>query len=297
MKNILLILKPKNSNDYSSVLPSLTRWLEKRRKSFYFLDKEKERIADINQTMAKNASFIDFGSIEKVIDLIVTLGGDGTLIGISRFASKNFPPIFGVNMGKLGFIAEFSKLEIYESLDQILSGKFETEKVFKYKVELENNKGKFFKSYFVNDAVISKNNISRMFSLHVEVNEEYVYQLSGDGLIISSPLGSTAYSLAAGGPIVHPLVRSILLTPICPHGLNHRPIVVPDHFNVDLKVIDRDDKVILTLDGQEAVEIDNRTKVRVSRSSVNFVTYIKNSHKTYFQTLKEKFTHGTTTSQ
>jgi NAD+ kinase len=294
MKNILLILKPKNVNDYSSVLPSLTRWLDKRKKTFFFLKKEEKRILDLSPSMGKNATFIDFEDIENKIDLIVTLGGDGTLIGISRFATKNFPPIFGVNMGKLGFIAEFSKLEIYEALDLVLSGKFEVEKVHKYKVELESLKGKVTKGYFVNDAVISKNNISRMFSLNVEVNEEYVYQLSGDGLIISSPLGSTAYSLAAGGPIVHPSVRSILLTPICPHGLNHRPIVIPDTFYIDIKILDRDDKVILTLDGQEAFEIDNQTKIRVSRSSVNFVTFVRNENKTYFQTLKEKFTHGIT---
>ena len=131
-----------------------------------------------------------------------------------------------------------------------------------------------------------------MFSLSVEGNNSHIYNLSGDGLIVSSPIGSTAYSLAAGGPIIHPSTKSFVLTPICPHSLTHRPFVLPNDYNLKIKTSSIVDSVIITLDGQEAVKINENHNISISKSRTRYCNIICNPNRNYFQTLREKFTHG-----
>ena len=131
-----------------------------------------------------------------------------------------------------------------------------------------------------------------MFKIDVECNEEHMYELSGDGLIISSPIGSTAYSLAAGGPIVHPSVNGIILTPICPHGLTHRPLVIPDSQTIELIVPKKEQELMLTLDGQSVHSLESLDRVRITKNKNRYINLIKNPDRAYFQTLKEKFTYG-----
>lgn len=289
--NITIILKPKVVSDFSNVLPNLVDWLRRRKCIVQFLDHEQDRIHKIFKGKTKSISFIEVNELSTSSELIISLGGDGTLIGVCRNAGRQMPPIFGVNMGHLGFITEFNKIDMFDQLTKILKGDFTTRNLTIYTVEVHKFGKKIFKGNFVNDAVINKNDISRMFTLSVEVDDEHVYDLSGDGIIVSSPTGSTAYSLAAGGPIIHPGVTGMVLTPICAHSLTHRPLLIMDKSVVKIKVDRKNSPVNLTLDGQHNISVDSNETVYIKRSGRK-VKLIENPERNYFLTLKEKFTHG-----
>jgi len=291
IKNIGILLKPRNVSEFAITIPNLTEWLIRRKKTVSFLAKEEERINTIFTKLPKNVSFIEDDQINN-LDLIITLGGDGTIIGVTRKCTKKSPPIFGVNMGNLGFITEFSKLDYFDELAKTLKGNFEIAKLPLYRVNVSKRGKELFKGSFINDVVINKNNISRMFTLSVECDSELIFNVSGDGLIISSPIGSTAYSLAAGGPITHPDVNALLLTPICPHSLNHRPLVIPDTKEIEVKFPVKESHLSLTLDGQEAIDIEKGCIVKISKVKNSYAKIVKNNDRTYFQTLKQKLTHG-----
>lgn len=294
LKNISIVLKPKVNSEFESILPNLASWLWRRKKTISFLTVERERILKIFKGDIKNLNFIAENDLHSVSDLIITMGGDGTLIGVCRNIKKNSPPIFGVNMGHLGFITEFTKAEFFDQLEATLRGDFQITHLCLYQVEVFSKKKEkpSFKGYFLNDVVVTNNQISKMLTLSVESEGEHIYNLAGDGLIISSPIGSTAYSLAAGGPIIHPLVNAITLTPICAHSLTHRPLVIPDHSNVVIKAGRADETIKLTLDGQQQVTVSSNDVIKVTKKKTKIVRLIKNPSRTYFRTLKDKFTHG-----
>jgi len=292
IKSVTIILKPKAVSDFEFILPNLVTFLSRRKKTIYFLEKESERLQRILKSNFKLVEMIHEDNLHVESDLIITMGGDGTLIGVSRNIKKNSPPIFGVNMGHLGFITEFSKLEFFDELEKALKGDFELKQYNLHQVEIFKKDECTFKSYFLNDVVINNSQISRMLTLSVECNQEHVYNLSGDGLIVSSPIGSTAYSLAAGGPIIHPDVQAITLTPICAHSLTHRPLVIPDNFEILVKALRADDSLKVTLDGQEAITTTANDIIRITKSKSKNVKLIQNPNRSYFRTLKEKFTHG-----
>lgn len=294
LKNISIVLKPKVIAEFESILPNLASWLQRRKRNIFFLEKEKERINKIFKGDVKNLNFIAENDLHHESDLIITMGGDGTLIGVCRNVTKSSPPVFGVNMGNLGFITEFSKAEFFDQLEQTIRGEYEFTQVSLYQVEVFSKKREkpIFRGYFLNDAVVNNNQISRMLTLSVESEGEHIYNLAGDGLIISSPIGSTAYSLAAGGPIIHPSVNAITLTPICPHSLTHRPLVIPDKSNVVIKASRPEESIKLTLDGQQAVVLGSSDIIKITRKKNRIVHLIKNPGRTYYRTLKEKFTHG-----
>lgn len=292
IKNVSIVIKPKVTADFEVTLPNLVSWLIRRKKIVYVLEKDRERISKILKTENKNIEFIDEADIHDVSDLIITLGGDGTLIGICRTIKKTSPPIFGVNMGHLGFITEFSKVEFFDELESTIKGNFELTTLSLQTVEVFNKEKQTFKGYFLNDVVINNNQISRMLTLSVDSDNEHIYNLSGDGLIVSSPIGSTAYSLAAGGPIIHPFVNALTLTPICAHSLTHRPLVVPDSSIIKVKAARSDDTLKLTLDGQQTHVVSSKETIIIRKAKSKLVKLVKNPNRTYFRTLKEKFTHG-----
>lgn len=292
IQNITIVLKPRLITEFSAVLPNLCSWFSRRKIQVQFLVRDQDRLKRIFKVLPKNVSFIDDDKYHNFSDMIMTLGGDGTLIGVCRQATKHSPPIFGVNMGRLGFITEFSKAEFFEELDSVISGKLKTVKVQLYKIDIMEKNKVVQSAFFLNDAVFNKHDISRMIWLTVENQDEHIYDLSGDGLIISSPIGSTAYSLAAGGPIIHPQVGSLVMTPICAHSLTHRPIVIPDSMAIMVKSQDKDEAIHLTLDGQQLLTVEPYQVVRVSKSKARSVQLVHNPERTFFHTLKVKFTHG-----
>jgi len=292
IKSVSIVLKPKSSVDFEVILPNLTSWLLRRKKTVQFISKEKDRLAKILKSDLKNINLIEESEIHDSSDLIITLGGDGTLIGVSRNVKKTSPPIFGVNMGHLGFITEFSKLEFFDELEKTLKGNFDIKSLSLHQVEVFKKEKSIFKGYFLNDIVINNNQISRMLTLSVHSDGEHTYNLAGDGLIISSPIGSTAYSLAAGGPIIHPDVNAITLTPICAHSLTHRPLVIADTSTIEVKAQRSEETLKITLDGQQTFVVSTGESVVVTKAKNKNVKLIQNPNRTYFRTLKEKFTHG-----
>jgi NAD+ kinase len=292
LKNIAIVLKPKAVSEFQIILPNLVNWLLRRKKTVLFLDHEIDRLTDILKNNNKDVLFITQDELHTETDLIITLGGDGTLIGVCRNIKKTSPPIFGVNMGTLGFITEFSKSEFFDELEATMKGNFETTSLNLQQVEVFNKGKSNFKGYFLNDVVVTNNHISRMLTLTIEANDEHIYNLSGDGLIISSPIGSTAYSLAAGGPIIHPMVNALVMTPICAHSLTHRPLVLPDTSEMMIKAAKSGESIRVTLDGQQALTMTSAEHLKVSRAKNKVIRLVKNPSRTFFRTLKDKFTHG-----
>lgn len=287
--DISIVLKPNFMPDLENIVSNLHRWLKRRKKNIYFDVAEEERFKKIlTPKLFKEIIFVEKKFLYKKVDLIISMGGDGTLLGVCRKGDSKIP-IMGVNLGRLGFIAEFSKNDFYEKLSIVLAGKFNVMKKNLFSVSIDGKKAE--KSLFFNDIVFSKNDIARMFSISVEADHEHIYDLSGDGLIISTTMGSTAYSLAAGGPIVHPSVSGLILTPICPHSLTHRPLVIPEDSEITIKLLEDIESVILTMDGQNTVQLSKHNEVCIKKEK-KYISLIKNVDKTYFHTLKEKFIHG-----
>jgi NAD+ kinase len=229
-------------------------------------------------------------TIPSKADIIIVFGGDGTLLSVTRLVGKRSVPILGVNLGGLGFITEISKDEICRDVSIILSGKCEYEERIMLQADVLRN-GKKFKRYnALNDVVINKSALARMIELDIRVNRQDVTTLRADGLIISTPTGSTAYSLSAGGPILYPTLESFLVTPICPHTLTSRPIVLPDDFVLDI-VVRRGDDVFLTIDGQEGCAL--KVKDRVSVRKADFKTrFLHLRDRDYFRVLRTKLKWG-----
>jgi NAD+ kinase len=293
IKHVSIVLKPNVNDLFRNIIPNLTDWLVNRKCKVSFIDSEQVRIEKFLGNIHKNISFLSVKELHKESDLLISLGGDGTLIGCARKASTKTPAIFGVNMGNLGFTTEFNQVEMFDELSNILKGKFETYKLPLYQVIVKNGDKVQFKGSFVNDLIFGKDDLSRMILISIMLGKEHVYDISGDGLIISSPIGSTAYSLAAGGPMIHPDVNSMVLTPICPHSLTHRPLVIPDTEIVTGKLCNHNSiPVVLTLDGQETYTIKQQDVVVVKKSKTIHANLIKNVNRNYFHTLREKFTYG-----
>lgn len=293
IQSISIVLKPSNFDDLPNIVTNLIRWLARRGKTLYFHEKELNRLSkDLSEKTLSHVKFVSPKVLFQDPDLLISMGGDGTLLGVCRQIGASVP-IFSVNIGRLGFITEFEKSEFYEKLNIVLLGKFKTFKKNLYSVEVYHQDNELIKKmFFFNDAVFTKNDLARMFTLSVESNQEHIYNISGDGLIISSTYGSTAYSLAAGGPIVHPEVKALILTPICAHSLTHRPLVIPDSQTLSISILEKLDSVNITLDGQDIINLKPRNIVKIKKEARRLVSFIKNDEKTYFHTLKEKFVHG-----
>lgn len=222
-------------------------------------------------------------------DLLITFGGDGTLLSIARHAPARVP-IIGVNMGTLGFLTEIRLEEFPSVLEQVLSGNFTAEPHITFDVLVRGHLGE--KPYrVINDAVINKGALARILEMWVRVGGQFVSTFRGDGLIVSTPLGSTAYNLSAGGPIIYPTVGAIVVTPICPHMLTNRPIVLPDSFEIEIGITTDTAEIFLTLDGQEGLPITTADRVTV-RKSEHTVSFVESPNKKYFDVLRNKLKWG-----
>ncbi|MET0502072.1 MAG: NAD(+)/NADH kinase [Candidatus Binatia bacterium] len=224
-------------------------------------------------------------------DLIVSLGGDGTLLNIAPLVERPDVPILGVNMGGLGFITEVAVDELEPILVKTLDGDYEVEKRMTLEIRVHSRKRKLHKFRVLNDAVITKGARSRIIDLETYVGEDYLCTYRADGLIISTPTGSTAYSLAAGGPILEPALGAIILSPICPHTLTNRPIVVPSRAAVRVTLRSFGDTVILSPDGQQGVRLNNGDKVEARDFGLP-VSLIKIPSRSYYEILRGKLKWG-----
>ncbi len=221
-------------------------------------------------------------------DVLISLGGDGTILRNARILAPSKTPILGINLGKLGFLAEVSLDEMNECLDDILRNEY----LIENRMMLESH-GNGMKSKFIalNDIVVAKYGASRVMDIETYVNNEFLATFTGDGIIISTPTGSTAYALANGGPIVTPKNRSITISPICPHTLTARPVIVPDDSVIVLKILSTVSGIQLTADGQQEKQLSSPAKVTVKKAPFE-ARLIKRKSTSYYEVLRKKLHWG-----
>ncbi len=235
----------------------------------------------------------DRADIPLQVDMIIVLGGDGTLLSAARLMAdiRADVPIFGVNLGSLGFMAELSLDELYDNLEKAMAGRLETEDRMMLTASVLRGGKRIARYRVLNDAVINKGALARMVELKVSVNDGHLTTLRADGLIVATPTGSTAYSLSAGGPIIHPTLQCFVVTPICPHTLSNRPIALPDNVVVTVCLLSRSEDVSLTLDGQIGFSLEPNDVVEIKKSRFR-MKLIKHPAKSYYEILRTKLKWG-----
>lgn len=282
MKKIGIIVK--NIPAAHQAAKKLAAWLEVRGKKVF---------VDHEAAAAIKREGHDPSEIPSLVEMIIVLGGDGTLLSAARFVADAHTdvPIFGVNLGSLGFMAELSLDELYGTLEKAIAGKLETEDRMMLSASVLRG-GKSLARYRVlNDAVINKGALARMMELKISVNNGHLTTLRADGLIVATPTGSTAYSLSAGGPIIHPTIHCFVLTPICPHTLSNRPIALPDTVTVTVCLTSQSEDVSLTLDGQIGFPLERNDIVEIKKSRFK-MRLIKHPVKSYYEILRTKLKWG-----
>lgn len=225
-------------------------------------------------------------------DLVVVLGGDGTLISTARIIGERDIPILGVNLGSLGFLTEIALDELYPALEKCLAGDYRVSERIMLRAVVERDGRETASHLVLNDVVINKGALARIVDLRTTVNSLDLATFKADGLIISTPTGSTGYSLSAGGPIVNPSMNCIVITPICPHTLTNRPIVIDDGSVVDITVSSLDDEdIYLTLDGQVGLELRSGDRITVCRAD-HTARLVMSDERDYFAVLRTKLKWG-----
>jgi NAD+ kinase len=224
-------------------------------------------------------------------DLCVVVGGDGTLIRAVRLLDGAEVPVFGVNAGSLGFLTEIPRAQAIELLDATLAGAVKIERRIKLRVRLLRGDEQIVDQEVLNDAVINRGAFARMVDLKTRIDGAEVTSYRADGLIIASPTGSTAYSLAAQGPLLHPSMEAILVNPICPHSITQRPLVVPDRARIEVQLQDAQGEILLSLDGQNSYGLEADDRVIVDRAP-HHALLIKNPHLDFFAVLRAKLRWG-----
>jgi len=249
-----------------------------------YLDEESARFLNFENK-------VELEHVGEGADLIIVLGGDGTMLAVARYLKGQDVPILGVNLGGLGFLTEISVEEMPIMLEKVVSGQYKTSTRIMLDVSVIRAGGKVFEFSVLNDAVITKDALARIIDIEVYVNSVYLTTYKADGLIFSTPTGSTGYSLSAGGPILYPSLKNIIVTPICPHMLTNRPIIIPEDVSMMAVLISMNERVVMTIDGQIGFPLEYRDEVVVKKSP-HTVRLIKSSFRGYFEILREKLKWG-----
>lgn len=273
--------KPK----FWDTLPGILDWAKNHELTPYLTTRISKQFKQSGFPIIDNAN--DFINM----DFILTLGGDGTILSTARAVAHRNTPILGIHLGDLGFLAKVTLLDLYNRLDQVIAGDFSISEHMVLEAEMSAN-GKTIISHVLNDVVVDNGKTHRMVTCMVEADNRFIGKYKADGIIVATPTGSTAYSLSAGGPIVEPTVKSIIVTPICPHSLTSRPLVVPDssEIKITFPVIPAED-IGVTLDGQifHDFKYDAVLKVRKGNYSIKFIDFEDCS---YYKTLRNKMNWG-----
>ena len=269
----------------ASAVVQLVQWLAGKGVE-RLLDEETAAVAGMEGGIEKS-------QVARDADLMVILGGDGTLIGTARLLEGRKAPVLGVNLGSLGFLTEFSLEEMYPALELALEGnyKYEDRIMLSAEISFDGKKGVSYTA--LNDVLIHRGETSQLITVRVEVNGELLNHYTADGLIISTPTGSTAYNLSANGPIVYPSLNAIIITPVCPQTLSIRPIVIPDGGTIDISITPRakGNTAEAVVDGQVAFGINTRSRVAIRRSS-DVTRIIQSPYTSYYKLLRGKLRWG-----
>jgi NAD+ kinase len=268
----------------SSVVPPLVEWLHGR-KIEVFIDQETQ------ECIRLDAPALPRDALAEKIDLLIVLGGDGTLLSAARALGNHEVPILAVNLGGLGFLTSVTLDELYPLLEHVLAGKHRTSERMMLDAEVIREGKTIERQCALNDAVANKAALARMLDFDVHVDRNHVGRYRADGIIVATPTGSTAYSLAAGGPIIDPDLNAFVITPICPHMLTNRPLVVSDAARIDLDFAPAEEPVYVTLDGQIGFQLNPKDRVTIAKSQ-NRVALVRPPSKTYFEVLRSKLKWG-----
>jgi NAD+ kinase len=277
VKSIRLVVK--NNPLASQEALTIKSWLEKERGILVLWDEKEE--------FSKSSG----PSGVEPIDLVVVLGGDGTLLKAARLYGHHEAPILGVNLGGLGFLTEIALDELRPLFERILQGNYQTEDRMILTAGIIREGEIHPVVPFLNDVVINKGAVARIIDLETSIGGQFLTSYRGDGLIVATPTGSTAYNLSAGGPILHPALKTILLTPICPFTLTNRPIILQDDAVIDIRLGSKSSEVWLTFDGQVGYPLNAGDLVRVQKAEKS-IRLIKTPYKNYFEILRTKLKWG-----
>jgi len=283
IKKVGITSKPKKA-EVREVVPSLIHWFRDRQVEV-FVDKETAATLDGREkSLTRN-------EMPGQVDLIVVLGGDGTLLATARALNRKPVPLLAVNLGGLGFLTVITREELFATLELVLAGNLRSERRVQIEADIVRADEVIASYLALNDAVLNKGAIARVLDFDVWIDNKFISTYKSDGLIVSTPTGSTAYSLAAGGPVIIPSVAAFIVTPICAHTLTNRPIVLPDSAIIEVAVKSQRESVYLTVDGQVGIALRSDDTVRIKRAA-SHVELIQSPHKTYFEILRQKLKWG-----
>jgi len=287
VKRIGVIVKP-NQPQAWPVVDQMCYWLNERGVEM-FVERSIGRLVNC-------PNLVEREEMPDIVDVIVTLGGDGTIIAVARLIADRQVPVLGINFGSLGYLAEFTMNEIFDALESVLTGQYVMNSRMMLDATTIRQGEPISRATVLNDAVVNKSALARIIQIDCWIDEQFVTSFRADGLIVSTPTGSTAYNLSAGGPILHPSSEAIVISPICPHTLSMRPLVVPDDAIIELILRAEHEEVMLTLDGQSGHRLYNGDRIRIEKSQNTF-RLITPPNRNYYQVLRDKLRWGTGTTE
>lgn len=277
IRTVGIIVKRNNSSALSTA-NELSTWLRSRG-----IERIAEPITDLEQAQ--------FEKLPANADLIVVLGGDGTMLATARIVRDPNLLVLGVNYGGLGYLTEIRIEEMFTALEAVLAGEFKIDRREMLEAELWRSGELIDQGRVLNDVVINKAALARIIEIEVRLNGSFVNSFRSDGLIVATPTGSTAYNLSAGGPIIFPSMNAVVITPICPFTLSNRPIVVPDTAEIELKLENENEGVVLTFDGQTGYTMNAQDRVLIRKSETTF-NLVQPANRNYFDVLRDKLKWG-----
>jgi NAD+ kinase len=283
LKKVGIVAKP-HGREVRLVVKELLEWLRGKGLEVFF-------DLDSAPLVGKEEQGHKKSELPSLVDLLIVLGGDGTLLSVARLVGLRGVPILGVNLGALGFLTEIPLEELYATMDEVLTGSYQYSERMMLTAHIHRQGERIAEYSVLNDVVINKGALARIIEMETYIDKEYVTTYRADGLIISTPTGSTAYSMAAGGPIIYPSLQALLLTPICPHTLTNRPLVIPNGVRIEVLLISEKEDVYLTLDGQVGFALRYRDVVEV-KSAQHSIKLIRSSHRSYYEVLRTKLKWG-----
>lgn len=283
IRSVGIVCKPLK-DVVSSIVPALLAWLRERHIQVA-VDQETAACIDLGVPVLPREDLADNA------DLLIVLGGDGTLLSAARALKGHKVPILAVNLGGLGFLTSVTRDELYPLLERVVRGEHHISERMMLNAETIRAGVTTEQQIALNDAVINKAALARMLDFDVYVDGAQIGRYRADGLIVATPTGSTAYSLAAGGPIVHPHLDAFVITPICPHMLTNRPLVIPDTSRVEIDIAAAEEPVYLTMDGQVGFQLEPKDRVAISKSASR-VYFVQSPQKSYFEVLRSKLRWG-----
>jgi NAD+ kinase len=282
IQTVGIVCKPRKE-EICAVIPSLLAWLRARHLQVHLDTETAECCQPPEPSLTRD-------ELARRVDLLIVLGGDGTILATARHLHDREIPILPVNLGGLGFLTSVTLDELYPLIEQVLAGKHQISPRIMLEAEVRRDGSVAERQKALNDAVVTQAALARMMDFDVYVNQSQVGRYRADGLIVSTPTGSTAYSLAAGGPIIYPDLDAFVITPICPHMLTNRPLVIPAAATVEID-FPAEETLTLTLDGQIGIRLGQSDRVTVRKSPAR-VLLVRPPNKTYFEVLRNKLRWG-----